>query len=239
MTKLRVAVRGLTWRLPPIAIPSRGRARMRRGARPWQRSRSRRSCRRRCNHRRRTRCYRRGRRRCNCRTGSWRCTRHWCRTGQAHTKHVNKTSDHLLVPLAGRLDAGDEEAAYILVRDYRATSERLGCTLKNVHCFAEQDSIRRQQLHKNTAGIRIAPPDQVNLVNRIEGQAGKTSPGLSDYRYQGSYWFTGTVNKLAKERVWGVKIGEHDQILVRYCVVCHTRRKRRAGKDVTDDKRIR
>ena len=44
---------------------------------------------------------------------------------------------------------------------------------------------------------------------------------------------------MPKERVWGVKIGEHDQILVRCCVVGHTRGERRAGKDVTDDKWIR
>ena len=36
---------GSTRRLQPITIPSWARARMRRGARPWQRSRSRRSCR--------------------------------------------------------------------------------------------------------------------------------------------------------------------------------------------------
>ena len=114
--------RGSTRRLQPITIPSWARARMRRGARPRQRSRSRRSCRRRRNCRRRTRCYRGGRRRCNCRTGSWRCTGCWCWTGQARTNHVNKTSHDLLVPLVGGLHAGDEEATFILVRDYRAAS---------------------------------------------------------------------------------------------------------------------
>ena len=39
--------------------------------------------------------------------------------------------------------------------------------------------------------------------------------------------------------MWGVKIGEHDQKLVRCCVVGHTRGEHRARKDVTDDKRIR
>ena len=54
--------------------------------------------------------------------GSWRCTGCWCWTGQARTNHVNKTSDHLLVPLVGGLHAGDEEATFILVGDYRAAS---------------------------------------------------------------------------------------------------------------------
>ena len=162
---------GSTRRLQPITIPSRAWARMRRGARPRQRSRSRRSCRRRTKVLPWSRC------RCNCRTGSWRCTRcwGWCWTGQARTNHVNKTSDHLLVPLVGGLHAGDEEAAFILVGDYRATSKKLGCALKNVHCFAEQESIRRQELHPNNAGIWIGPPDQVNPVDRIERQARKTS----------------------------------------------------------------
>ena len=88
-------------------------------------------------------------------------------------------------------------------------------------------------------GIRIGPPDQVNPIDRIERQRGETSSALLDYRYQGSYWFAGGVNKLPKERLWGVKIGEHDQVLVRCCVVGHTRSERRAGKNVTDDKRIR
>ena len=109
----------------------------------------------------------------------------------------------MLVPLIGRLDAGDKEAAFILVSDYRATSERLGGALKNVHCFAERDSIRRQQLHKNTAGIWIRPPDQVNPVDGVERQAGKTSPALSGYRYQRSCWLARGVNKLPKQGVWG------------------------------------
>jgi hypothetical protein len=141
--------------------------------------------------------------------------------------------------LIGRLDAGDEEAACILISDYRATSERLSCALKNVHCFAKQDSLRRQELHPNNAGIRIGPSDQVNLVDRIECQAGKSSPGLSDYRYQGSNWFTSTVNKLPKDGVWGAKISEYDQVLVCYSVVGHTRGDTKAGKDIADDKRIR
>ena len=136
------------------------------------------------------------------------------------------------------LDAGDEEATFILVSDYRAASEKLRCTLKNVHCFAERDSIRRQELHKNTARIWIGPPDQVNFVNGVERQARKTRPALSGYRYQGSYWFARSVNKLPKERLGGVKIGEHDQILIRSSVIGHTRGDCRAGKDVTDDKRI-
>jgi hypothetical protein len=47
----------------------------------------------------------------------------------------------LLVPLAGGLYTGDEEAALIPVRNYRAANERLGCAFKNVHCVAEQNSI--------------------------------------------------------------------------------------------------
>jgi len=62
---------------------------------------------------------------------------------------------------------------------------------------------------------------------------------LRSYRYQGSYWFAGGAHKLPKEGVWGAKIGEHDQVLVRCCVVGHTRGERRAGKDGTDLKRIR
>ena len=125
---------------------------------------------------------------CNCRTRnrrgshsrgeSWRCTGCWCWTGRAHTKHVNKTSDRLLVPLVGCLHAGDEEATFVLVGDYRAASWKLDCAGKNVYCFAEQESIRRQQLHPNNTRIRIGPPDQVNLIDGIERQRGKTSPAL-------------------------------------------------------------
>jgi hypothetical protein len=62
---------------------------------------------------------------------------------------------------------------------------------------------------------------------------------LSGYRYHRSYWFARSVNKLPEEGVRGAKISEHDQILVRCCVIGHTRRYSRAGKDVTDLKRIR
>ena len=86
--------------------------------------------------------------------------------------------------------------------------------------------------------IEIGPPDQVNLVDGIERQRGGGSSALLDYRYHGSYWFAGGANKLSKE-LRGVKIGEHDQILVRRSVVGHTRGERRAGKDVTNDKRVR
>jgi len=144
----------------------------------------------------------------------------------------------LLVPLAGGLDAGDEEAAFILVGHHRPASWKLGCAFKNVHCFTEQEPIRRQELHPNNAGIRIGPPEEVNRVDGIERQASETSSALIDYRYQGSYWFARRVNKLPKERVWGAKIGEHDQIPVCYCVVGDTRGERGAGKDVTDHKRI-
>jgi hypothetical protein len=50
----------------------------------------------------------------------------------------------LLVPLLGGLHAGDEEATFILVGDYRAARWKLGCAFKNVHCFTKQESIRRQ-----------------------------------------------------------------------------------------------
>jgi hypothetical protein len=116
----------------------------------------------------------------------------------------------LLVPLVGGLHAGDEEATFILVEDYRPASQKLDCALKNVHCLAERESIRRQELHPNNAGIWIGPPDQVNLVDGIERQGSGASAALSGYRYQGSYWFARGVNKLPKERLGGVKIGERD-----------------------------
>ena len=153
-----VHVPGSTPGLQPITIPSRARARMRRRARPWRRSRPRRNRRRRC--RSRTRCCCGSRYRCNGRTRSrcgshgrgesWRCTGCWCRTGRAHTKHVNKTSDRLLVPLVGCLYPGDKEATFVLVGDYGTASWKLDCAGKNVQCFAEQESIRRQQLHPNS-----------------------------------------------------------------------------------------
>ena len=144
----------------------------------------------------------------------------------------------MLVPLVRGLHASDQEATFVLVGDYRAASWKLDCAGKNVHCFAEQESIRRQQLHPNSTRIEIGPPDQVNLIDGIERQRGGGSSALLDYRYHGSYWFAGGANKLSKE-LRGVKIGEHDQILVRRCVVGHTRGERRAGKDVTNDKRVR
>ena len=58
--------------------------------------------------------------------------------------HINKTSHYLLVALIGGLHAGDEETTVIRVGDYRATSKQLECAFKNVHCIAEQESIRRQ-----------------------------------------------------------------------------------------------
>src|SRR5262249_51932654 len=70
--------------------------------------------------------------------GSWRYNGCWCWSRQTRTNHVIKTSDHLLVPLAGGLHTGDEETAFILVSDYRAANERLGCAFKHVHRFAEQ-----------------------------------------------------------------------------------------------------
>ena len=136
------------------------------------------------------------------------------------------------------LHACDQEATFVLVGGYRAASWKLDCAGKNVHCFAEQESIRRQELHPNNTGIRIGPPYQVNLVDGVERQRSGTSPGLIGYRYQGSYWFAGGADKLPEERLWGIKIGEHDQILVRGCVVGHTRGERKAGKDVANDKRI-
>ena len=158
-----VHVPGSTPGLQPITIPSRARARMRRRARPWRRSRPWRNRRRRCRcgvglgvavgvgigvtGRTRSRCGSHGR------GESWRCTGCWCWTGRAHTKHVNKTSDRLLVPLVGCLHPGDEEATFVLVGDYRAASWKLDCAGKNVHCFAEQESIRRQQLHPNSTRI--------------------------------------------------------------------------------------
>ena len=144
----------------------------------------------------------------------------------------------MLVPLIGRLHAGDEEATFVLVGDYRAASRELDCAGKNVHCFAELEPIRRQELHPNNTSIRIGPPYQVNLIDGVECQRGGTSPGLIGYRYQGSYWFAGGADKLPEERLWGIKIGEHDQILIRCRVVGHTRGERKAGKDVANDKRI-
>jgi hypothetical protein len=144
----------------------------------------------------------------------------------------------LLVPLIGRLHAGDKEAACVLVGDYRAASRELDCAGKDVYCFAELDSIRSQELHPNSTRIRIGPPNQVNLVYGIERQCGGTGSALLDYRYQRSYGFAGSAKKLSKE-LRGVKICEHDQILVRCCVVGHARGERRAGKDVANDKRIR
>ena len=82
----------------------------------------------------------------------------------------------MLVPLVGGLHACDEEATFVLVGDYRAASWKLNCAGKNVHCFAEQESIRRQELHPNNTGIRIGPPDQVNLVDGVERQRGGTAP---------------------------------------------------------------
>jgi hypothetical protein len=89
----------------------------------------------------------------------------------------------LLVPLVGGLHAGDEEAAFIRVSDYRAASKQLRCAFKNVHCFAEQQSIGRQELHPDNAGIRVDPPNQVNPIDGIERQARKTSSALSGYWY--------------------------------------------------------
>src|SRR4029453_19616150 len=104
---------------------------------------------------------------CRCWTRSWRYTRCWCWTGQARANYVNKTRDYLLVALLGVFQGGDEEAAFIFVGDYRAASWRLDCALENVHCVAEQESIRRQQLHPNSTRIRIGPSDQVNPIDRI------------------------------------------------------------------------
>ena len=64
--------------------------------------------------------------------------------GKHVLSHVNKTSDYLLAPLAGGFYTGDEEATFILVGDYRAASWKLDWAGKNVHCFTEQESIRRQ-----------------------------------------------------------------------------------------------
>ena len=70
--------------------------------------------------------------------------------------------------MIGGLHAADEEAPFIVVCDYRAASWKLDCAGKNVHCFAEQESIRREKLHPNSTRIEIGPPDQVNLVDGIE-----------------------------------------------------------------------
>src|SRR5437762_13998919 len=94
-------------------------------------------------------------------------------------------------------------------------------------------------MHPKNSEIRIDPSDQENIVDRIECQAGKTRPALLDYRYQRACWFAGGVNKLPEDGAWGAKIGEYDQILIRCCVVGHTRGHRRAGIDVGDLKRIR
>ena len=107
----------------------------------------------------------------------------------------------MLVALVRGLHASDQEATFVLVGDYRAASWKLDCAAKNVHCFAEQESIRRQQLHPNSTRIEIGPPDQVNLVDGIERQRGGGSSALLDYRYHGSYWFAGGANKLPKEVV--------------------------------------
>jgi hypothetical protein len=165
---------------------------MRAGARPWQWSRSWRNRRRRRGYRSRTRCCCGSRYRCTGRTRSrcgshsrgesWRCTGCWCWTGRAYAKHVNKTCDHLLVPLVSGLYPGDEEATFVLVGDYRAASWKLDCAGKNVHRFAELESIRRQELHPNSTRIRIGPPDQVNLVDGVERQRGGTSSALLGYR---------------------------------------------------------
>jgi hypothetical protein len=88
----------------------------------------------------------------------------------------------LLVSLVGGLHASDEEAAFILVGDYRAASWKLDCAGENVHCLAEQESIRRQQLHPNSTRVKIGPPDQVNLIDGIERQRGGGSSALLDYR---------------------------------------------------------
>jgi len=124
--------------------------------------------------------------------------------------------------LVGGLHAGDEEATFALVGDYRAASRELDCAGKNIHCFTELESIGRQELHPNNTRTRISPSDQINLIDGVERQGGGTSPALLGYRYQGSYWFAGSVDNLPKERLWGVKIGEHDQILVRDSVVGYT-----------------
>jgi hypothetical protein len=85
------------------------------------------------------------------------------------------------------LHASDQEATFVLVGDYRAASWRLDCAGENVHCFAEQESIRRQQLHPNSTRIEIDPSDQVNLIDGIESQRGGGGSALLDYRYHGSY----------------------------------------------------
>src|SRR5262249_399988 len=161
----------------------------------------------------------------------------WCWTGRAHTKHVNKASDCLLVPLAGGLHAGDEEATFVLVSNYRAPSWKLNCPSKNVYCFSKQPSARIQNLHPTNPSIPISLPGQVNLVDGVERHRGGTSSTLLDDRYQGSYWFARGDHKLPKEG-WRVKIGKGDQVLVRCCVVGHTRGDHGTRKDVTDDKRI-
>src|SRR5438045_4489477 len=73
--------------------------------------------------------------------------------GRARTKHVNKTSDPLLVLLVRGLHACDEETSFVLVGDYRAASWKLNCACKNVHCFAEEEPIRRQELHPDNTGF--------------------------------------------------------------------------------------
>ena len=101
--------------------------------------------------------------------------------------------------MVGGLHAGDEEATFVLVGDYGTASWELDCAGKNVQCFAEQEPIRRQQLHPNNTRIEIGPPDQVNLIDGIERQRGGGSSALLDYRYPGSYRFAGGANKLSKE----------------------------------------
>jgi hypothetical protein len=80
------------------------------------------------------------------------------------------------------LHASDEEATFVFVGDYRAASWKLDCAGKNVQCFAEQESIRRQELNPNSTRIEIGPPDQVNLIDGIERQRGGGSSALLDYR---------------------------------------------------------
>src|SRR5215813_8282385 len=195
---------------------------MRRGARPRQRSSSWRGrwrwCR--CRSRTRARCCCGSDCRCNCRTRShsrgesWRCTGCRCWSGRTHAKHVNKTSDYLLVRLVNGLHAGDEETTFVAVEDDRTTSWKLDSAGKHVHWVTELGSISRQELHPNRTGIGIGPSDQVNLVDWIERYRRGTSAALLGYREQGSCWFAGRGNKLPKER-WRVKIGEHGQVLVR------------------------
>ena len=51
---------------------------------------------------------------------------------------------------------------------------------ENVERLAERETNGRKELHVNCVRVRVTPSDQVNLIDRVEGQRGGISPTLWD-----------------------------------------------------------